>query len=231
MTEMNFDNLTPEQKEELAREAFASQAKERAKRAKEEQQEIYKKLVDETISKTVDAVGEISLKMTLLKKQLFKDFDTVIALKNEVFSGKKWLREDRVTNTFTNQEGTQRVTVGYHTNDNYLDTYTEGVKMVEEYIASLATDDNSKRLADMVTMLLRERGKSGQLKAQNVLRLQQMANESKNETFIEGMRIISDAYSPIKTKQFVKVEIKGEQNEWLVVPTNMTECDTCFDVE
>ena len=225
MAEFNFDNLSPEEKEQLAREAFKSKEKEFAKRAKEEQEAHYKKLVDETIEKAVESVGALNIKMTIAKKQIFSDFDTVIELKNELYNGQKWLKSDRVTNTFTNQEGTKRVTIGYHTNDNYLDTYTEGVKMVEEYISSLATDENGQTLADMVKVLLSERGKGGQLKAQNVLRLQRMANDSKNETFIEGMRIISDAYSPTKSKQFVKVEIKGEQNEWLTVSTNMTDCE------
>lgn len=225
MAEFNFDNLSPEEKEQLAREAFKSKEKEFAKRAKEEQEAHYKQLVDETIEKAVESVGELNIKMTIAKKQIFNDFDTVIALKNELYTGQKWLKTDRVTNTFTNQEGNKRVTVGYHTNDNYLDTYTEGVKLVEEYISSLATDENGQKLADMVKVLLSERGKGGQLKAQNVLRLQRMANDSKNEAFIEGMRIISDAYSPTKSKQFVKVEIKGEHNEWVTVSTNMTDCE------
>ena len=225
MAEFNFENLSPEEKEQLAREAFKSKEKELAKRAKEEQEAHYKQLVDETIEKAVESVGELHIKMTVAKKQIFNDFDTVIALKNELYTGQKWLKTDRVTNTFTNQEGNKRVTVGYHTNDNYLDTYTEGVKLVEEYISSLATDENGQKLADMVKVLLSERGKGGQLKAQNVLRLQRMANDSKNETFIEGMRIISDAYSPTKSKQFVKVEIKGEHNEWVTVSTNMTDCE------
>lgn len=225
MAEFNFDNLSPEEKEQLAREAFKSKEKEFAKRAKEEQEAHYKQLVDETIEKAVESVRELHIKMTIAKKQIFNDFDTVIALKNELYTGQKWLKTDRVTNTFTNQEGNKRVTVGYHTNDNYLDTYTEGVKLVEEYISSLATDENGQKLADMVKVLLSERGKGGQLKAQNVLRLQRMANDSKNETFIEGMRIISDAYSPTKSKQFVKVEIKGEHNEWVTVSTNMTDCE------
>ena len=225
MAEFNFDNLSPEEKEQLAREAFKSKEKEFAKRAKEEQEAHYKQLVDETNEKAVESVGELNIKMTIAKKQIFNDFDTVIALKNELYTGQKWLKTDRVTNTFTNQEGNKRVTVGYHTNDNYLDTYTEGVKLVEEYISSLATDENGQKLADLVKVLLSERGKGGQLKAQNVLRLQRMANDSKNETFIEGMRIISDAYSPTKSKQFVKVEIKGEHNEWVTVSTNMTDCE------
>ena len=95
--------------------------------------------------------------------------------------------------------------------------------MVNQYIESLATDEKSKQLADMVTTLLRERSKAGQLKAQNVLRLEQMAAESKDETFIEGMRIIREAYRPQKSKQFVKVEVKNQEtNEWVPITMNMT---------
>ena len=44
MAEFNFDNLSPEEKEQLAREAFKSKEKEFAKRAKEEQEAHYKQL-------------------------------------------------------------------------------------------------------------------------------------------------------------------------------------------
>ena len=133
--------------------------------------------------------------------------------------------DGRFTDTFTNSDGTARVTVGYRTIDNYDDTYTLGVDMVEQYISSLATDADSQRLADMVRMLLRERGAQGQLKAQNVLRLDKIAQESGNDTFIEGMRVIRDAYKPIQSKQFVKVEVKHpETNEWVNIEMNMTNC-------
>lgn len=76
----------------------------------------------------------------------------------------------------------------------------------------------------MVNTLLAERSKSGQLKAQNVLRLEQMANESGDEKFIEGMKIIRDAYKPEKTRIFIRVEVKGENNEWKNISLNMTNC-------
>jgi len=149
----------------------------------------------------------------------------VIEMKNELFKGQKMLKDGRYSDSFTNSEGTERIILGYNTLDNYDDTYTAGVEMVQAYIESLASDDKSRQLADMVTALLRERSKAGQLRAQNVLRLEKMANDSKNETFIEGMRIIRDAYNPIKTKQFLKVQVKdAETNEWKPVSLNMTDC-------
>ena len=82
----------------------------------------------------------------------------------------------------------------------------------------------SRQLAEMVNTLLMERSKAGQLKAQNVLRLENMANESGDPTFIEGMKIIRDAYRPERTKQFVKVEVKDASGKFQTISLNMTNC-------
>ena len=181
--------------------------------------------MDDAIRETVPEACAISETLATKKRAIIDRFHAVIRMKEELFRGTKALRDGRYTDTFTNAEGTARVTVGYNTIDNYDDTYTAGVEMVNRYIESLATDDKSLQLANMVTTLLRERSKAGQLKAQNVLRLEQMASESGNDTFIEGMRIIREAYRPIQSKQFVKVEQKDPvSNEWVPVSMNMTNC-------
>ena len=168
---------------------------------------------------------DLSGMMTSRKQSIIDSFRTVIELKEELYKGQKSLRDGRYTDSFTNSEGTARITLGYQTNDNYDDTYAQGVEMVKEYIESLASDDKSRQLADMVNTLLSERSKMGQLKAQNVLRLEKMAAESGNAQFIDGMKVIRDAYKPIKSKQFIKVEVKDETtNEWVAVPLNMTNC-------
>lgn len=203
----------------------AKKAAEDAKARREQEIATYKSLVDEAVRETVPEAQCIQETMVRQKQRIIERFAAVIAMKNQLFAGKKTLRDGRFTDTFTNSDGTARVTVGYRTIDNYDDTYTLGVDMVEQYISSLATDADSQRLADMVRMLLRERGAQGQLKAQNVLRLDKIAQESGNDTFIEGMRIIRDAYKPIQSKQFVKVEVKHpETNEWVNIEMNMTNC-------
>ena len=203
----------------------AKKAAEDAKARREQEIATYKSLVDEAVRETVPEAQCIQETMVRQKQRIIERFAAVIAMKNQLFAGKKTLRDGRFTDTFTNSDGTARVTVGYRTIDNYDDTYTLGVDMVEQYISSLATDEDSVRLADMVRMLLRERGAMGQLKAQNVLRLDKIAQDSGNETFIEGMRVIRDAYKPIQSKQFVKVEVKHpETNEWKNIEMNMTNC-------
>lgn len=203
----------------------AKKAAEDAKARREQEIATYKSLVDEAVRETVPEAQCIQETMVRQKQRIIERFAAVIAMKNQLFAGKKTLRDGRFTDTFTNSDGTARVTVGYRTIDNYDDTYTLGVDMVEQYISSLATDADSQRLADMVRMLLRERGAQGQLKAQNVLRLDKIAQESGNDTFIEGMRVIRDAYKPIQSKQFVKVEVKHpETNEWVNIEMNMTNC-------
>ena len=214
--------LTAEEMQ-LFQEMKAAKAKQAAQEKREQEIQAYKKLVDEAISQTVPEAHCIQEMLTRTKDGIMDRFRTVIDMKEELFVGSKQLKDGRYSDTFTNSESTMRVTVGYNTLDAYDDTYTAGVEMVNTYIESLATDDKSKQLADMVTNLLRERSKAGQLKAQNVLRLEQMAAESKDETFIEGMRIIREAYRPQKSKQFVKVEVKNpETNEWVPITMNMT---------
>ena len=208
---------------ELLKAAKAEKAKREAQEKRERDLQTYKKLVDDAISETVPEAHCIQEMLTRTKDGIMERFRAVIDLKETLFVGSKQLKDDRYSDTFTNSESTMRVTVGYNTLDAYDDTYTAGVEMVNQYIESLATDEKSKQLADMVTTLLRERSKVGQLKAQNVLRLEQMAAESKDETFIEGMRIIREAYRPQKSKQFVKVEVKNpETNEWVPITMNMT---------
>ena len=208
---------------QMLQEMKAAKVKQAAQEKREQDIQTYKKLVDEAISQTVPEAHCIQEMLTRTKDGIMDRFRAVIDMKEELFVGSKQLKDGRYSDTFTNSDSTMRVTVGYNTLDAYDDTYTAGVEMVNTYIESLATDDKSKQLADMVTTLLRERSKAGQLKAQNVLRLEQMAAESKDDTFIEGMRIIREAYRPQKSKQFVKVEVKNpETNEWVPITMNMT---------
>lgn len=203
----------------------AEQAKREAEERHAEEIKTYKQLVNEAVNDTVPEAQDVSSMLETRKAGIFERFRSIIAMKDELFKGSKGLaKEGRFTDTFTNEDGTARVTLGYNTNDAYDDTYTAGVEKVQTYIQSLASDDKSRQLADMVNTLLAERSKAGQLKAQNVLRLEKMANESGDQTFIEGMKIIRDAYRPDRTKQFVKVEVKDETGKYQTISLNMTNC-------
>ena len=215
---------------EMTEEQAAQFEKFRAEKAKREAEEkhaqevkTYKELVDEAVNLTVPEAQDISRILEQKKAAIFERFHSIISMKDELFSGSSKAKDGRFTDTFTNKNSTARVTLGYNTNDAYDDTYTAGVEKVKEYIQSLASDDKSRQLAEMVNTLLMERSKAGQLKAQNVLRLESMANEIGDPTFIEGMKI-RDAYRPDRTKQFVKVEVKDESGKFQTVSLNMTNC-------
>ena len=208
----------------LLENARAEKAKREAEERHAQEVKIYKQLVNEAVNDTVPEAQDVSRILEQRKAGIFERFHSIIAMKDELFSGSSKAKDGRFTDTFTNEDGTARVTLGYNTNDAYDDTYTAGVDKVKEYIQSRASDDKSRQLAEMVNTLLMERSKAGQLKAQNVLRLESMANEIGDPTFIEGMKIIRDAYRPDRTKQFVKVEVKDESGKFQTVSLNMTNC-------
>lgn len=209
----------------LLEQARAEKAKREAEEKHAEDVKAYKDLVDEAVNATVPEAEDVSRMLEQRKAGIFERFHGIIAMKEDLYKGSKSMaKEGRFTDSFTNKSGTARVTLGFNTNDAYDDTYTAGVEKVKEYIQSLASDDKSRQLAEMVNTLLMERSKAGQLKAQNVLRLENMANESGDPTFIEGMKIIRDAYRPERTKQFVKVEVKDASGKFQTISLNMTNC-------
>lgn len=95
--------------------------------------------------------------------------------------------------------------------------------MVKQYIESLATDDKSKMLVNTVLRLL-SRDQKGTLKASRVLQLRKMAEETQDDTFIEGVRIIEESYQPSTTKTFIRAEFKDDKG-WHIVPLSVTEAD------
>lgn len=208
----------------LLENARAEKAKREAEEKHAQEVKTYKELVDEAVNLTVPEAQDISRILEQKKAAIFERFHSIISMKDELFSGSSKAKDGRFTDTFTNKDSTARVTLGFNTNDAYDDTYTAGVEKVKEYIQSLASDDKSRQLAEMVNTLLMERSKAGQLKAQNVLRLESMANEIGDPTFIEGMKIIRDAYRPERTKQFVKVEVKDASGKFQTISLNMTNC-------
>lgn len=218
MTEVNLSALSEEQKkalkEELIREEQARQQKE------SEDRQAYKKLANDTILKVVPELKELSNRLREVKRQVYKDFQSVLELKREVFG----TDGEQATHTFTTEDGKNRITIGYRTNDKYDDTADVGIAMVKEYLSSLVRDTETENLIKIINSLM-SKDKMGNLKASRVLQLTKYANESDNEKFKEGVKIIQDAYKPDKTKTFVSCQVKNEAGEWTSIPLGMTETE------
>ncbi|PKO97059.1 MAG: hypothetical protein CVU12_01970 [Bacteroidetes bacterium HGW-Bacteroidetes-7] len=213
---MDLKNLTSEQRKALLEQLKAEEIAE-AQRKKDDQ-EAYKSLVDETVKKAFPKLIGISEKLAKNKADIREAFRKAIEIKKEVY-GVKDLQQ---SHTFSDAQGQFKITIGVYTIDNYDDTVDVGILMVRECITGLGKDDDSKALIETILKLL-SKDKKGTLKPSRVLQLEQLANRLGNETFLEGVRIIKDAYKPLESKSFVRAEYKDENGSWVNVPLGMTE--------
>lgn len=203
--------------------AFQEEQKKKAgqERAKE-MRDTYRKMVDNEIESAVPELVAISRDIKTVKAKVLENFKSILEMKGEMFQLAKGKVLENQTHTFTNTNGDKRITLGYYVTDGYLDTANEGIAIITEYIQSLATDEKSKSLVGMVMNLL-AKDQKGTLKASRIIRLRKIAEENGDERFMEGVRIIEDAYRPEASKTFIRAEIKDQNGAWKSVPLGMTE--------
>lgn len=204
--------------------AFAAfqeqQKKERQKQQRRENRALYAELVDGEIEAALPELRNLSEEIKTVKSKVFENFKGVLKLKSDVMHMTTDLQR---THTFTHSSGMMRLTLGINSIDGYRDTVEDGIAMVRGYIESLATDDKSRMLVSTVLRLL-SRDQAGNLKASRVLQLRKMAEESGDDGFIEGVRIIEESYQPSTTKAFIRAEWKDEKG-WHIVPLSVTDAD------
>ena len=212
---MDINKLTEQERADLL-----SQLKEKerlSKQKKEDDREAYKTLKDETVYDAFDRLEGLSLAMVRLKEEIFDRFSQVIDLKDDLYKTKS----DRKSDTFTTEDGAISIKLGSRINEGWGDTMEVGVQKVKDFLKTLAKDDESAALVDTVMRLL-AKDRKGNLRANKVLELEQMANKSKNESFIEGIQIIKDAYRPVPTCQFIEVRYKNEKGKEVSLPLSMS---------
>ena len=218
MNEINLSQLSAEQRREMLAQLKAQEESE--KRQREADISTYKALVSQTVEDNFPVLQAVSSELAAQKRSIRNAFATVVDLKSSLYG----VKDGQRSHQFINSEGTRRITIGFNVIDNYDDTVDAGIAKVKEYISSLARDEQSKILVETVLKLLSKDSK-GTLKASRVLQLQQMAEKSGNADFIEGVRIIRDAYRPIESKSYVRAEYKSDSGAWVSVPLGMTEAD------
>ena len=219
---METVQMTAQERKEF--EAFkAEREKKAAEERRRQQREEYTKMVDDELAAAIPELQAVSEDIKAVKAKVFENFRTVLELKGEMFKDKKGMDMGFATHCFTDSAGTMRIRLGQYLNDNYLDTAEEGVAMIQDYISGLATDEKTQALVKMVLKLLAKDAK-GTLKAQRILQLRKIAEESGSEQFIEGVRVIEEAYRPIPTRTFLRAEVKDpETGGWKQIPLGMTE--------
>ena len=187
------------------------------KRAKQDR-ELYKQMVDDEVNNSLPILQELSADIKTVKQTVLDNFKSVLAMKAELFK----TRTEQRTHTFTNSEGDKRIILGQYTTDGYRDTVEDGIAIVKEYISSLAADEKTQALVNMVFRLL-SRDQKGTLKASRIVQLRKIADEIANDRFLEGVRIIEESYQPEISKQFIRAEVKDENDQWRPISLGMTE--------
>lgn len=183
------------------------------------QRKEYAGMVDDEVKAAIPQLRELSETIKLIKDTIFGNFDTVLRIKSEILGLTK---DDQRSHTFTTSDSTMRLTLGVNYIDGYRDTVEDGIAMVKEYIESLAKDEDSKALVNAVLRLLSRDGQ-GNIKAGRVLQLRKMAEDSGNDRFIEGVRIIEESYQPTITKRYIRAEYKDGKGAWRYIPLGMTD--------
>lgn len=182
------------------------------------QRDAYKDVVDEAIRAVFPRVEENSRALGECKKFVYETFQTALLMKADVYD----VCDDQRSNTFTSKDSTMRIILGQYATDDYDDTVNEGIAKVKNFISSLAKDADSQLMVRAILKLL-SRDQKGSLKASRVMQLRQMAAESGNEEFIDGVNIIDAAYRPAISKYYVKAEKKNDLGAWINIPLGMTE--------
>lgn len=209
--------MTAEEQAQFA--AFKAEQEKKARmQRRKENRETYAQIVDEQVQLAIPELAALSEQIKTVKTTVFENFKTVLAMKAEVMS---MTQAGQHSHTFTTTDGLMRLTLGTNTVDAYRDTVEDGIGMVRAYIESMAKDENSRALVNAVLRLL-ARDQKGTLKASRVLQLRKMADETGDETFIEGVKIIEESYQPNETKQYIRAEFKDDKG-WHIIPLSVTD--------
>lgn len=216
---MITENMTEEERREYE-EFRAMKAKKAAEEKNRQMREQYLSMVDEQIDTSIEELERLSGQISATKSRVMDNFKAVLELKREVIQTRDF--DAQRSHTFTNSEGTKRITIGVYTLDGYADTAEDGIQKVKDYITSLARDENSQMLVSAVLKLL-SKNQQGMLKASRVIQLRKMAEQSGSEEFMEGVRIIEESYRPVPSKTFIRADVKGDNGEWTPISLGVTE--------
>lgn len=211
---MDLNKLSKEEKEALKAQLMAEEKAEKDRVQNE--REAYKQLVDQTVSINVNKLQRLSSEMERIKEEVFTEFATLINTKNELYKTKA----DRQSDTFTTSDGSMSITLGNRVNEGWDDTVENGIEKVKAYLKTLAKDDNSAELVQVVMGLL-AKDRKGALKANKVLELEKLAATSQDAEFIDGINIIKAAYRPVPTCQFIQVSLKDEEGKERKLPLSL----------
>lgn len=212
---IDVSKLTPEQKAALLEE-LKKEEKTKSDIEKEKRDE-YKKMVGNIVEESFEKITDVSGLLGWVKKEVIENFQTVLDMKSELYG----IKESQQSHSFTSEDGKKTIRIGYRMMDSFDDTVHTGIEKIRNYIYNLVDGENKKQITAILDTLLKK-DKNGNLKASKVIELRKQAEIVTDKGFLEGVKIIEEAYKPVKSRMFVEAWHKDEQGNDVNVPLNIT---------
>ncbi|NIJ45030.1 hypothetical protein FHR24_001469 [Wenyingzhuangia heitensis] len=194
---MNLDELSPEDKEKLRKQLHAEEreAKKKAQADKESFKDLTKLFVLGNIDNLIDFQKIIEEKVV----ELFEDYTIIKELKQLVYGP-----SDQDSHTSTLQDGSASITIGHNVSIKFNGNESAGLKKINEYLNSLASDEeNFQKLKKAIDIYLKRNAKTGDLSPNKIIELNSLRKDFNSELFNEGLDIIMD--SQIRTRNSIYV--------------------------
>ena len=183
----------------------------RREQVQNENRQAYKALVNESIPQIIGKLQTYSEQMAEVKLHTFEALKILLDTKNEVYE----VKGDQQSHT---------ITYGFRVIDNWDDTANAGIEKVGHFISSLAKDDDSARLVNVINRLLKKDAK-GNLKASRVLELTKLAQEFNSPAFTDAVNIIAQAYRPQRSAFYIEANTIDEQGKKCNIPLSLSSVD------
>lgn len=214
MSNLDFNNVSAEQKAMLKAQL---EAEEKAAKEKQKRERLnYEQIKDAQIKTTFKVLSRISSELENSKANVFGEFKAILDLKQELFGLSEEQMLTQESHTFTTTDGRMSIIIGHNVIDGWDETVSVGIEKVNQWLGKLAKDEESAMLVGLIRDLLKP-NKDGVLKANRVLDLSKKASEIGDKELIAAVDIIRDAYRPTKTGTFVKARFVDDEGvkQWL----------------
>lgn len=223
MSTIDIQQLTAEQRAELARQLAEERRLSKEKRAADLQ--ALEDLAKEALPQSMKLLREASQVLEAAKMKVYKDFEIYLKQKIETLG----VKSDQRTHTIT--VGNESIKLGYRITDGYGENAAYGIAMIHKFLGTLGKDENSKKILSMTYRLLQRNGK-GDLDSKKVLELRQIADKDYPDTdFQKGVELIQAEYKPKLSKWFIEATFTDNIGIERNIPLSITSVDLPNDMD
>jgi hypothetical protein len=216
MTAIKLEELSPEARAQLMKEAAEELAKK--EQTKRSERKKFKEIVSDEVNTLFGIMHQHVEDMKRAKIEIYNSLQALLASKAEVFE----VKGDQKTNTFSTADGMKRITIGYRDISDWDGTETAGIEKVKNYISSLASDKEKGKAANYLQALLKP-DRAGKLDPRRIMELQKQAEEMNDTELLDGVNIIMNAYKLVKTAPTLTVEERTDSGKWRNIELNFSD--------